>query len=98
MANVSFISVYPGWYPGRAPHLHLEILKPDGSSLLATQIAFPEDISNTVYSTSGYNGSFDTSNTVDGEFGDSLNRNIADSVTGNTTDGYVLTKILKVAG
>lgn len=93
----SFISIYPGWYPGRAPHLHLEILRSNGSSLLITQTAFPEDISNTVYATTGYNGTFDTSNTSDGEFGNSLNRNMADSVTGNTTDGYTLNETIKVS-
>lgn len=93
----SFISIYPGWYPGRAPHLHLEILRSNGSSLLVTQTAFPEDISNTVYATSGYNGNFDTSNSNDGIFENSLNRNLATSVTGNTTDGYTLTETIKVA-
>lgn len=95
--NASFISIYPGWYPGRAPHLHLEIKSSTGSSLLITQVAFPEDVSNTVYAAAGYNGNFDTSNSVDGEFSNSLARNMA-SVVGNNTDGYVLTKIIKVAG
>lgn len=94
----SFISIYPGWYPGRAPHLHVEVKSSTGSSLLITQVAFPEDISNTVYATSEYNGNFDTSNSSDGEFSNSLSRNMADSVTGNTTDGYTLNKIIKVAG
>ncbi len=94
----SFISIYPGWYPGRAPHLHLEIKDADGNSLLITQTAFPEDISNTVYATETYNGDFDTSNEEDGEFGDSLNRNIATAVTGNTIDGYTLLETIKVAG
>lgn len=93
----SFLSIYPGWYPGRAPHLHLEILRSDGTSLLVTQTAFPEDVSNTVYATSGYNGDFDTSNANDGEFGNSLNRNMATSVVGNTTDGYTLDETIKVA-
>lgn len=92
----SFVSIYPGWYPGRAPHLHLEILNRDQKSLLITQTAFPESISNTVYATSGYNGRFDTSNAADGEFRNSLNRNMADSVTGNTTDGYTLNETIKV--
>lgn len=95
--NVSFISIYPGWYPGRAPHIHIEVLNADGSSLLVSQIAMPEDISNTVYTTTEYNGAFDTANANDGSFRDSLARNIAE-VMGNTTDGYTLTKILKVAG
>lgn len=93
----SFISIYPGWYPGRAPHLHLEIRRANGESLLITQTAFPEDISNTVYATNGYNGNFDTSNAQDGEFSDSLNRNMASSVTGNTSDGYTLEETIKVA-
>jgi protocatechuate 3,4-dioxygenase beta subunit len=93
----SFISIYPGWYPGRAPHLHLEIKRITGESLLITQTAFPENISNIVYATNGYNGSFDTSNSNDGEFENSLNRNIATSVIGNTTDGYTLTETIKVA-
>ncbi|MDW3195749.1 MAG: intradiol ring-cleavage dioxygenase [Cytophagales bacterium] len=94
----SFISIYPGWYPGRAPHLHLEIKRTNGESLLITQTAFPEDVSNTVYESNGYNGNFDTSNEEDGAFGASLNRNMATSVVGNTTDGYVLTERIKVAG
>lgn len=96
--NVSFISIYPGWYPGRAPHIHIEILDSNGNSLLVSQIAFPEDTSKTVYATNGYKGDFDTSNSNDGEFEDSLTGNIADSVTGNTTDGYTLNKIIKVTG
>jgi len=95
--NVSFISIYPGWYPGRAPHIHIEVLNSNGNSLLVSQIAFPEDTSNTVYTTQGYNGNFDTANERDGEFEDSLVANIADSVTGNNTDGYTLNKIIKVA-
>lgn len=95
--NVSFISIYPGWYPGRAPHIHIEVLDSNNRSLLVSQIAFPEDTSNTVYTTQGYNGNFDTSNNQDGEFEDSLAANIADSVTGNNTDGYTLNKVIKVA-
>lgn len=95
--QVSFISIYPGWYPGRSPHIHIEVLSSDETSLLVSQIAFPEEVSNTVYATSDYNGDFDTENKNDGEFRDSLDRNMA-TVTGNTTDGYTLTKIIRVAG
>lgn len=94
--QASFISIYPGWYPGRAPHIHVEILTSTGASLLITQIAFPEDTSKTVYDASGYNGEFDTKNKKDSLFKDSLALNMADSVTGNNTDGYTLNKIIKV--
>ncbi len=94
--DASFISIYPGWYPGRAPHLHVEVLTSSGTSLLVTQVAFPEDISKTVYGTTGYNGEFDTKNKKDGEFKNSLALNMADSVSGNVTDGYTLIKTIKV--
>ncbi len=96
--NASFISIYPGWYPGRAPHIHVEVLQTNGTSLLVSQIAFPEEVSNTVYATTGYKGPADTSNSNDGEFEDSLSRNMATSVTGNITDGYILNETIKVAG
>lgn len=93
--NASFISIYPGWYPGRTPHLHVEVKSSNGTSLLITQVSFPEDISNTVYATTAYKGTADTNNSNDGIVGAG---NLADAVTGNTTDGYTLTKTIKVAG
>jgi len=97
---VSFISIYPGWYPGRAPHLHLEIKNKSDKSLLITQTALPEHVSREVYNTQNYKdrGLFDTSNKRDYEFRDSLKRSIATSVTGNVTDGFTLTETIKVAG
>lgn len=94
----SFVTIYPGWYPGRAPHLHLEILSKDGKSLLVTQTAFPEGISKAVYATASYKGDFDTSNAQDGVFESGLSQSMADAVTGNITDGYVLNETIKVAG
>ncbi|WP_258103603.1 intradiol ring-cleavage dioxygenase [Marinoscillum sp. MHG1-6] len=94
--QVSFISIYPGWYPGRAPHIHLEILDAKEKSLRVSQIAFPEEVSAGVYTSSDYKGAADTSNAGDGVFRDSLNNNMADSITGNTTDGYNLTKTIVV--
>ena len=97
VGQVSFISVFPGWYPGRAPHIHVEVLTAGGTSLLVTQIAFPVPVYTSVYGTSGYNGVPDRSNTQDSIFADSLARNMADSVTGNNTDGYTLSKIITVS-
>lgn len=94
--KVSFISIFPGWYPGRATHIHLEVLNSSGTSLRVTQIAFPKEICDTVYSTTNYNGTADTLNANDGIFKDSLSGNMADSITGNTTDGYTLLKTVVV--
>ena len=95
--NVSFISIFPGWYQGRAPHIHVEVLSASGSSLLVTQIAFPENIASEVYSSTNYaaHGQADTSNTRDNVFSDSLSDELA-TLTGNLTDGYTLSKTITV--
>jgi protocatechuate 3,4-dioxygenase beta subunit len=94
--QVSFITIFPGWYPGRAPHIHVEVLNPNESSLRVTQIAFPKDTCDTVHATAVYNGTADTLNSHDGVFIDSLDGNMADSITGNVTDGYTLLKTIIV--
>lgn len=96
--RVSFVSIYPGSYPGRAPHIHLEVLDSSQRSLLISQIAFPEEVSNTVYATAHYQGQAKTANTRDALFADSLAQNLADAVTGNPNDGYTLVKTLVVNG
>lgn len=95
--NVSFISIYPGWYQGRAPHVHVEVLSSSGTSLLVTQIAFPETISSQVYSSTNYaaHGQADTANASDNVFSDSLADELA-TMSGNLTDGYTLTKTITV--
>lgn len=95
--EVSFISIYPGWYQGRAPHVHVEVLSSTGTSLLVTQIAFPETISSEVYSSTNYaaHGQADTANTKDNVFADSLTDELA-TITGNLTDGFTLTKTITV--
>jgi len=96
LGRVDFISIYPGWYRGRAPHIHLEVFDSNGHSLKVTQIAFPDDISNAVYTTANYNGAADTPNTRDGIFSNSLEGNMADEITGSVTDGYTLKKTIVV--
>lgn len=93
--EVSFISIFPGWYPGRAPHLHVDVLKND-EIVLSTQIAFTEQSTAAVYASRGYHGKEDTRNEEDGVFRNSLAGNMADSVTGNIEDGYTLSKVLTV--
>ena len=95
--EVSFISIFPGWYQGRAPHIHVEVLSASGSSLLVTQIAFPENVASEVYSSTNYasHGQADTSNTSDNVFSDSLSDELG-TLTGNLADGYTLSKTITV--
>ncbi|MBS1744638.1 MAG: intradiol ring-cleavage dioxygenase [Bacteroidetes bacterium] len=96
---VTFTSIFPGWYSGRAPHIHVHVYSADGSSLLVTQIAFPTDVCNTVYTTATTyytKGKQDTSNTQDSVFADSLEYELA-TVEGDITNGYTLTHLITVA-
>jgi protocatechuate 3,4-dioxygenase beta subunit len=95
--QVSFISIFPGWYPGRAPHIHIVVLDSNENSLRVTQIAFPESTCDAVYATAEYNGTADTPNNSDGVFANSLNGNMADAISGNNTDGYTLVKTIIVS-
>ncbi|MFN8672711.1 MAG: intradiol ring-cleavage dioxygenase [Candidatus Sericytochromatia bacterium] len=97
LGEVSFISIYPGWYSSRAPHIHIEILNSSSKSLLVTQAAFPEEISKEVYNSPLYvgHGQADTPNLSDNVFSDSLSGNMA-KISGNIKDGYTLTKTIVV--
>lgn len=97
---VTYTSIFPGWYSGRAPHIHVHVYNASGKSLLVTQIAFPTEICNTVYTTAtNYytRGKQDTSNATDNVFSDSLASELA-TVTGSVSAGYVLTHLVTVAG
>ena len=42
--RVAFTTIYPGWYPGRTPHIHVKVFL-DTKSLVTAQIFFPEEFS-----------------------------------------------------
>ncbi len=50
---VHFTSIFPGWYLGRATHLHLKV-RPDQVSELTTQLYFPTHIARTIESVPPY--------------------------------------------
>jgi len=65
--RVEFQSVYPGWYPGRTPHIHLMVLV-GAQRLLTTQLYFPEAVTDAVYAQAPYaeRGPRSTTNATDG--------------------------------
>jgi protocatechuate 3,4-dioxygenase beta subunit len=89
--EVTFTTIYPGWYQGRATHIHVEVTM-GGRSVKVTQIAFPETINNTVHTSGVYasRGSNPMSNLVDGIFSDSLSSEIV-TPTGSVNGGYAAT-------
>jgi protocatechuate 3,4-dioxygenase beta subunit len=86
--QVNFTTVYPGWYQGRATHIHIEV-KVNSRSVKVTQIAFPESINNTVYASSVYasRGANPTANLADDIFRDSLASELVTPV-GDPASGY----------
>lgn len=100
---VTFTSIFPGWYSGRATHIHVHIYNASGTSLLVTQIAFPEGSNSAValVNASTQNGytkglSGYTNNASDNVFSDSV-ANEMSTVTGSVSDGFVLTHTINVA-
>lgn len=46
--RVLFRTIYPGWYPGRTPHIHVKVFL-DNLTLVTGQIYFPDDLSARIY-------------------------------------------------
>lgn len=68
---VEFLTIYPGWYPGRAVHVHLRVHL-DGATVLTSQLYFDEDHTASVHAEEPYAefGLPDTSNAADAIAGD----------------------------
>lgn len=100
---VTFTSIFPGWYTGRATHIHVHIYNSSGTSLLVTQIAFPEGSGSAVAlvnasTANGYTKGLSgyTYNASDNVFSDSVANELAE-VTGSVSEGFVLKHTIKVA-
>ena len=98
--EVTFLTVFPGCYSGRWPHIHFEIfrsldLATSGSnSSRISQLALPETVCRTVYAqTALYPGSTNNLNGVtlanDNVFRDDQAVHQMATLSGNTTDGYI---------
>lgn len=101
---VNFTSIFPGWYNGRATHIHIHIYNSAGTSLLVTQIAFPEGSNSAVVlvnasTANGYSKGMSgyTYNANDNVFSDGVSAELA-TVTGSVAAGFVLTHTINVAG
>ncbi len=72
--QVTFKTIYPGWYTGRVTHIHMQVFL--NSLLSATsQMAFPDALNTSVYTTSLYSahGQNQIKNATDNVFSDSSN-------------------------
>lgn len=97
--TATFVTVFPGCYAGRWPHVHFEIFRSTNSAsswsnkLRTSQLALPADVCTTVYAgNSLYSASVNNLRNIslasDGIFSDGVSTQMA-TVTGSLSEGYV---------
>jgi len=87
--GVRFQTIYPGWYLGRTPHVHLKVRV--GAKAATTQLYFPDEITNAVYARAPYNRhpNRDTTNATDRFLGSIADKALVMWTTERDGDGYV---------
>jgi protocatechuate 3,4-dioxygenase beta subunit len=95
---VNFTSIFPGWYSGRATHIHVHVYNAAGTSLKVTQIAFPEANGSAVLAVNGYAKGMTgyTYNAKDNVFSDDSAGIEVATVTGSVSSGFALNMNISV--
>jgi protocatechuate 3,4-dioxygenase beta subunit len=94
--QASFVTIFPGWYPGRITHIHFQVYLRDakgGRAAATSQLAFPEEVVRSVYATAVYPRGQNTSVrniAEDGLFSEDGRYQTA-RVTGSIASGLVAT-------
>lgn len=94
------ITSYPGWYPGRATHIHFKV-RLNSTTYITSQFCFLDSVNNTVYATPLYSGRGPnpTTNASDGIFHNADPQYLRMEMTPNvTTGGYDGTYTIGVSG
>ena len=93
--EVTFTTIYPGWYTGRITHIHFQVFLYNDTSAMATvtsQIAFPEAVTTAVYNSSFYSA-HGQNNSVNGFASDNIFSDGVDyqmaKISGSVDEGYV---------
>lgn len=103
--ELTFVTIFPGCYAGRMPHVHFEVYPTlarsanAGNRIRTSQFAFPDAPLKEVYASSGYSASArnlaQISYASDNVFSDGVTLQMS-SVTGSVADGYVATLTVAV--
>ncbi len=98
--QVTFTTIFPACYSGRMPHIHFEVYAslaaatstPVSDQVRTSQLAFPTDVCNKVFATTGYSDSIRNFAAIsfasDNVFSDGYSTQLA-TVTGDASAGYV---------
>jgi protocatechuate 3,4-dioxygenase beta subunit len=105
--RLKFVSVFPGAYSGRWPHIHFEVYPSlaeatkAGNVVTTSQLALPETTCKEVYGTTGYTQSVQnmsrTSLKQDMVFRDGVDHQMA-TVSGDVASGYTASLTFAVEG
>lgn len=98
--EAKFTTIYPGWYSGRATHIHFEVFVNNVLKKIS-QLTFPDELSDIVHVSSLYaaHGINTTRNTEDNIFANSLTdlANETAVVTGSVANGYAAALTIGIA-
>jgi protocatechuate 3,4-dioxygenase beta subunit len=83
--RATFTSIYPGWYRGRAVHIHFKV-HPDATAVFTSQLFFNDALSDRVFAQAPYagRGPRDTPNNRDSIYKDQLLLTVTGSGQGYT--------------
>ena len=103
--KLKFVSIFPGAYSGRWPHIHFEVYPnlaaatSAGNKVTTSQLALPETTCKEVYGTTGYTQSVQTMSRTslkqDMVFRDGVDHQMA-TMSGNVQSGYTASLTFKV--
>ena len=100
--QVTFTTIYPGWYAGRITHIHVQVYLNDNlavSATATTQLAFPQTITTAVYNSALYTKGQNTSVTsfsADNVFSDGTSTEML-TLSGDISTGYSANMTITIA-
>lgn len=97
--KVQFQTIYPGWYPGSSPHIHLAIF-PEGnlnSEPILYRVCLPEDVTKQVYNSYPYKFRKKLSSIeVDNSLSQENETSIQADITGDVCAGLLTSIIVNI--
>ncbi|MEZ5974035.1 MAG: cadherin-like beta sandwich domain-containing protein [Planctomycetota bacterium] len=101
--NVTFQTIYPGWYTGRITHIHMQVFLNNATGAPAevtSQLAFPPAVTQAVYNSSLYSAHGQNTSVADfahdNVFSDGVDLQLG-TVTGDLTSGYHVSLTMGIA-
>lgn len=81
--TATFTTIYPGWYAGRAVHIHFKV-RPDASAVFTSQLFFDDALSDRIFAQAPYaaKGRRNTVNRTDGIYQEFLLLTAAETAEG----------------